>query len=51
MSLIDSYISLDEFISVNNPLREYNEMKKQIKFLKLLLNTLYRYCGNKQKSL
>ena len=26
-ALIDSYISHDEFASVNNVLREYNEMK------------------------
>ena len=26
-ALIDSYISYDEFVSVNNVLREYNEMK------------------------
>ena len=30
-SLIDSYISHDEFVSVNNVLREYNEMKKEKK--------------------
>ena len=30
-SLIDSYISRDEFFSVNNVLREYCEMKKEIK--------------------
>ena len=29
--LIDSYISHDEFVSVNNVLREYNEIKKEIK--------------------
>ena len=29
--LIDCYISHDEFVSVNNVLREYNEMKKEIK--------------------
>ena len=29
--LIDSYISHDEFFSVNNVLREYNEMKEDIK--------------------
>ena len=29
--LINSYISHDEFLSVNNVLREYNEMKKEIK--------------------
>ena len=30
-SLIDSYISHDQFDSVNNVLREYNEMKEEIK--------------------
>ena len=30
-SLIDSYISHDEFASVNNLLRKYNEMKEEIK--------------------
>ena len=30
-ALIDSYISHDKFISVNNVLREYNEMKEEIK--------------------
>ena len=30
-SLIDSYISHDEFVSINNSLREYNEMKEEIK--------------------
>ena len=30
-TLIDSYISHDEFVSVNDVLREYNEMKKEIK--------------------
>ena len=29
--LIDSYISHDEFVSVNNVLREYNGMKEEIK--------------------
>ena len=29
--LIDSYISHGEFISVNNVLREYNDMKQEIK--------------------
>ena len=32
-ALINSYISHDEFVSVNNGLREYNEMKKEIKNL------------------
>ena len=30
-ALIDSYISHDEFVSVNNVLREYNEMKEKNK--------------------
>ena len=30
-SLIDSYISHDKFVSVNNLLREYNEIKKEVK--------------------
>ena len=30
-SLIDSYISHDEFASVNNGLRECNEMKEEVK--------------------
>ena len=39
MALIDSYISHDEFVSINNVLREYNEMKKEIKNSE----TLYKY--------
>ena len=30
-TLINIYISRDEFVSVNNVLREYNEMKEEIK--------------------
>ena len=30
-ALIDSYFSHDEFVSVNNVLREYDEMKEEIK--------------------
>ena len=30
-ALIDSYITDDEFVSVNNVLREGNEMKNEIK--------------------
>ena len=30
-ALIDSYISHDEFFSVNNVLRKYYEMKEEIK--------------------
>ena len=32
-SLIDSYISHDKCVSVKNVLREYDEMKKEIKNL------------------
>ena len=39
-ALIDSYINHDKFVSVNNVLREYFEMKKKI--LKLLWNILYK---------
>ena len=35
-SLIDSYICHDEFVSVNNVLREYDGIKNEIKILKLL---------------
>ena len=30
-SLIDSYIDHDEFFSVNNVLKDYNEIKKEMK--------------------
>ena len=30
-SLADSYVSHDEFVSVNNVLREYNEIKEERK--------------------
>ena len=30
-ALIDSYITHNEFVSVNNVLREYDEMKNEIK--------------------
>ena len=30
-ALINSYISRDEFVSINNVLREYYEMKEEIK--------------------
>ena len=31
--LVDSYISHDKFVSVNNILRQYNGMKEEIKHL------------------
>ena len=33
-TLIDSYTNHDEFVSVNNVLRDYNEMKEEIKISK-----------------
>ena len=45
---IDLYISHDKFVSVNNILREYNELKKEIKILKLLWNML---CKNNESLL
>ena len=45
-ALIDWYISHDKFVSVNNVLREYNEMKGEKKILKLLWNMLYKNNGN-----
>ena len=56
-ALIDSYISHDEFISVNNVLREYNEIKEQIKKFcvtyknsgNLLCQLWGKYCKRKFK--
>ena len=33
-ALVDSYISHDKFVSINNVLEEYNDMKEAIKNLK-----------------
>ena len=30
-ALMDSYINYDEFVSVNNVLREYNKMKEEFR--------------------
>ena len=49
-TLIDSYISHDEFFSVNNVLREYNEIKEEIKNPEFLWNKLYKYGWYKEKS-
>ena len=46
-AFIDSCISHDEFVSVNNVLRKYNEMKEEIKkTLKFLWNILHKNNGN-----
>ena len=46
--LIDLCISHDELISVNNVLRENNEIKEEIKNS---VNTLYNYGWYKQKNI
>ena len=52
-ALIDSYISHDKFVSVNNMLREYNEMKEEIKNLKTsvkyITKTMEIYCVSWKK--
>ena len=54
-SLIDSYISHDEFVSVNNVLREYNEIKGEIKNLETsviyFIKTMENYCSVVKKIL
>ena len=42
-ALIDSYISHVEFVSLNNVLRECNEMKKEIKNPETSVETLYKH--------
>ena len=44
-ALINSYINQDEFILVNNMLREYNEVKEEIKNPEMW-NILYKNNGN-----
>ena len=39
-TLIDLYISHDQFVSVNNILREYNGIKEE---METFVKTLYRY--------
>ena len=34
-ALLDSNTSYDQFVSINNALKEYNEMKEKIKKLKI----------------
>ena len=45
-ALNDSYINYDKFISVNNVLQEYNEMKKEIKNCKNTVNISYKNNGS-----
>ena len=41
-ALIDSVISHDEFVLINNVLKEYNKMKEEIKNMKIKFNQVYR---------
>ena len=54
-ALIDSYISHDEFVSINNVLREYNEIKKEIKnpetSVEYIIKTMETYCVSYKKLL
>ena len=45
-ALIDSVISHDEFVLINNVLKKYNKMKEEIKNLKTLKNNLQVYLKN-----
>ena len=49
-SLIDSYISHDEFVSVSSALKEYNEIKRRnIKFCGIYIKTIEKYCTSCKK--
>ena len=49
-SLIDSYISHDEFVSVNSALKEYNEIKRRNKkFCGIYIKTIEMYCTSCEK--
>ena len=50
-ALLNSYINCDEFVSVNNVLKEHTYMKEEIrKVLRPLWKTLYEYGWYKQKN-
>ena len=54
-ALINSYITHDKFVSVNNVLREYNEMKEEIKNTKnavkyTIKKTMKTYCVSCKKN-
>ena len=49
-SLIDSYISQDEFVSVDIISREYNEMKEEIKNSVQYIKAMESYCVSSKKN-
>ena len=42
MCLVDSYAIIDDEFVSGNVLNKYNEMKSEIKILRLLWNTLFK---------
>ena len=49
-SLIDSYISHDKFVSVNNALREHNEIKKETKNPETYCTSCKKYTKNENSN-
>ena len=54
-TLIHTYVSHDEFVSVNNLLREYNKMKEEIKNTQnaveyTIFKTMETYCVSCKKN-
>ena len=50
-ALLNSYINCDEFVSVNNVLKEHTYMKEEIRtVLRPLCKILYEYGWYKQKN-
>ena len=49
-TLIDWFISHDEFVSISNVLREYNESKKWIKGMETYCIRCKRYTSNTNSS-
>ena len=45
-ALIDSYISHDKFVSINNVLREHSEIKTSVQYIK----TMETYCVSCEKN-
>ena len=50
MCLVDSYAIIDDEFVSGNVLNKYNEMKSEIKILRLLWNTLFKYGWYKQRN-
>ena len=46
-ALIDSYISHDKFVSINNVLREHSEIKSSVQYIKTIMEN---YCVSCEKN-